>query len=144
MATSLFAFSWLLVAVFTFCHCFLSIPVAEHGKVLPKPSVPITLVTCLKRGGGVQSVPFLSLESQYDVHALCHLPFKNSFVVKLGNPFLWILLCICSKNRDEVVYFCKYISRSEKAICLTLLVGFFNALTFQEQEQGSSCLLLLQ
>lgn len=74
---------------------------------------------------------------------LCDLPFKNTSTVKLGNPFLWVLLWVCSKNRAEVACFAKHICRSAKAICLTLFF-FLNTLAFHEQEQGFLCLSLLQ
>lgn len=71
--------------------------------MVPKPSVPIMLEKHFERGGGVQSVTFLSMkDTKMCTHcATCLLKIT---IVKLGNTLLWILLCISSKYRDEVVY----------------------------------------
>lgn len=62
-------------------------------QVLLRPSVPITLVTCFKRGGGIQAVPGLSLRRQWNTHTHTHtrtlyrLPFKYTTMVQLGESF---------------------------------------------------------
>lgn len=58
-------------------------------QVLLRPSVPVTLVTCFKRGGGIQAVPGLSLRRQWNTHTrtLYRLPFKYTTMVQLGESF---------------------------------------------------------
>lgn len=64
--------------------CLLSAAVCflfQLQAMVPKPSVPITPETHFRRGGGVQSVTFLSMKRHQNVHTLCNLPFKNNFII---------------------------------------------------------------